>query len=96
MLISKTLQEIIDEVQGQEVIDIMLNMNEKYNMYNGKNFSWEYDITDRQFYLVDEDGNELMAGITTDIVFPDIFINFICMADDTYIAVCDQEFPPIE
>ena len=93
MQLSKALKQAIDYYQANEIIDIILNMNEKYNLYNGSNFTWEYDKTDQRFYLIDTDDNDYITGIITEIDFYNGFsIHFIQLENDEYIAICDTEF----
>lgn len=93
MTLSKALKQAIDYYNAKEVLDIILNMNNKYNLYDGTNFTFEYDKAERQFFLVNNDGCDLSAGVLTDIEFYDGFaIHFIQLENEEYVAICDTEF----
>jgi len=93
ILLSKTLTNLIDTYNCQEVITIMLNMNNKYNLYDTEtNFFYEWDALTKTFYLYDQKHNGYEAGVTSDVDFPEMFsVFFIYMADGKYMAICDAD-----
>ena len=93
---SKTVKDYLGTFGdlGTEFLDIMLNLNSKHNLYNGSNFSYEYDRTDKTAYLIDSQNNTLSCGITTSLDFYDGFsIHFIVLDNGKdYVAITDTEF----
>ena len=95
VFLSKTTKRIFEIHGGESILEQILRMNESHNLYSGDNFTWEYELMDRNFYVIDKEGNEFLMGITVtdpEINFPYFNINFIALENGDYAVISSSEF----